>query len=41
MRDWPTADRLRAEIEAAGWQVVDQGLGYRLQPHASSASVPS
>jgi hypothetical protein len=41
MRDWPTADRLRAEIEAAGWQVVDQGLGYRLEAHASSARVPS
>lgn len=41
MCDWPTADRLRAEIETAGWQVVDQGLGYRLQAHASSASIPS
>jgi hypothetical protein len=31
-RDWPTADRLRAEIEAAGWSVVDVGAGYRLRP---------
>jgi glycosyltransferase involved in cell wall biosynthesis len=31
-RDWPTADRLRAEIEAAGWRVVDSGTAYRLEP---------
>ena len=31
-RDWPTADRLRAEIEAAGWKVVDAGVAYRLEP---------
>ena len=24
-RDWATADRLRSEIEAAGWTVVDRG----------------
>jgi cysteinyl-tRNA synthetase len=30
-RDWPTADRLRGEIEAAGWTVVDAGTAYRLQ----------
>src|SRR5207342_1621088 len=30
-RDWPEADRLRAEIEAAGWKVVDQGTHYRLE----------
>ena len=29
--DWPTADRLRAEIEAAGWRVVDAGTAYRLE----------
>ena len=28
--DWATADRLRAEIEAAGWRVVDSGSKYRL-----------
>ena len=30
-RDWATADRLRAEIEAAGWRVVDAGTAYRLE----------
>jgi hypothetical protein len=36
-RDWATADRLRGEIEAAGWRVVDEGIDYRLEP----ASPPS
>jgi cysteinyl-tRNA synthetase len=31
-RDWPEADRLRAEIETAGWTIVDDGLRYRLRP---------
>lgn len=31
-RDWATADALRAEIEAAGWKVVDFGTRYRLEP---------
>jgi hypothetical protein len=31
-RDWATADRLRAEIESAGWRVVDRGTAYRLEP---------
>jgi cysteinyl-tRNA synthetase len=31
-RDWATADRLRAQIEAAGWRVVDAGTRYRLEP---------
>ena len=31
-RDWPTADRLRAEIEAAGWTIVDAGTEFRLEP---------
>jgi hypothetical protein len=31
-RDWPTADRLKAEIEAAGWRVVDAGTLYDLEP---------
>jgi cysteinyl-tRNA synthetase len=31
-RDWPEADRLRAEIEAAGWKVVDRGTDFALQP---------
>ena len=31
-RDWPTADRLRGEIEAAGWQVVDTGTEFSLVP---------
>ena len=29
-RDWAEADRLRAQIEAAGWKVVDDGLRFRL-----------
>ncbi|HEY4227396.1 MAG TPA: glycosyltransferase [Candidatus Limnocylindrales bacterium] len=37
-RDWPTADRLREEIEAAGWRVVDSGTAFRLEP-ASAADV--
>jgi len=31
-RDWGTADALKAELEAAGWKVVDRGHRYRLQP---------
>jgi hypothetical protein len=31
-RDWPEADRLRAEIEAAGWRVVDRGTDFALSP---------
>jgi cysteinyl-tRNA synthetase len=31
-RDWATADRLRDEIEAAGWRVVDRGTDFRLEP---------
>jgi cysteinyl-tRNA synthetase len=31
-RDWPTADRLRSEIEAAGWKVIDAGAAYLLEP---------
>lgn len=34
-RDWTTADRLREEIEAAGWRVVDSGTAYRLEPAAA------
>ena len=33
-RDWPLADRLRAEIEAAGWKVVDRGTDFALEPSA-------
>ena len=33
-RDWPTADRLRAEIEAAGWTIVDRGTDFALSPSA-------
>jgi len=32
VRDWATADALRAEIESAGWRVVDAGVEYRLEP---------
>jgi cellulose synthase/poly-beta-1,6-N-acetylglucosamine synthase-like glycosyltransferase len=31
-RDWPEADRLRAEIEAAGWTIVDRGTDFALAP---------
>lgn len=31
-RDWETADRLRAEIEAAGWRIVDTGTDFDLNP---------
>ena len=30
-RDWPTADRLRDEIAAAGFKVVDEGDTFRLE----------
>jgi cysteinyl-tRNA synthetase len=52
-RDYDDADRLRAEIEAAGWRVVDTGTSFRLEPapadievageirYGSSESVPS
>ena len=33
-RNWPEADRLRAEIEAAGWRVVDRGTDFALSPAA-------
>jgi cysteinyl-tRNA synthetase len=31
-RDWPEADRLRAEIEAAGWEARDVADGFQLVP---------
>ena len=31
-RDWPRADALRAEIEAAGWKIEDAGTAFRLEP---------
>lgn len=31
-RDWPGADRLRADIEATGWKVIDHGLDFHLEP---------
>jgi cysteinyl-tRNA synthetase len=31
-RDWDEADRLRREIEAAGWEVRDAGDGFQLFP---------
>ncbi len=33
-RDWGTADALRAEIEAAGWKVIDRGTDFSLEPAA-------
>ena len=35
-RDWGTADRLRGEIEAAGWSIVDRGTDFALSPSAPS-----
>jgi hypothetical protein len=31
-RDWAEADRLRGQIEAAGWTVVDRGTDFALSP---------
>ncbi|MEO5940963.1 MAG: glycosyltransferase [Candidatus Limnocylindrales bacterium] len=31
-RDWAAADRLRAEIEAAGWKIIDRGTDFGLEP---------
>jgi len=31
-RDWASADRLRGDIEAAGWKVIDTGVTYHLEP---------
>ena len=31
-KDWTRADALRAEIEAAGWKVVDRGIDFDLEP---------
>ncbi len=33
-RDWAEADRLRDEIEAAGWKIVDRGTDFALTPAA-------
>jgi hypothetical protein len=32
--DWAEADRLRAEIESAGWRIVDRGTDFALSPIA-------
>ena len=32
--DWALADRLRSEIEAAGWTIVDRGTDFALSPAA-------
>ncbi len=32
--DWPEADRLRGEIEAAGWKIADRGTDFALTPAA-------
>lgn len=31
-RNWAEADRLRAEIETAGWKIVDRGTDFTLEP---------
>ncbi len=33
---WDEADRLRAEIEAAGWRIVDRGTDFALSPAAAA-----
>jgi hypothetical protein len=33
-RDWATADRLRGDIESAGWRIVDRGTDFALSPAA-------
>ena len=38
-RDWATADQLRAEIEAAGWRVIDSGTSFKLAPAAVDVEV--
>jgi glycosyltransferase involved in cell wall biosynthesis len=38
-RDWATADEIRAQIEAAGWRVVDSGTSFRLEPAAVDIEV--
>ncbi len=41
-RDWATADRLRGEIEAAGWRVVDRGTDFALVPaHPADVEDPA
>jgi hypothetical protein len=38
-RNWAEADRLRAEIEAAGWKVIDRGTDFALEPaHAPTVA---
>jgi hypothetical protein len=36
--DWAEADRLRAEIETAGWKIVDRGTDFALTPAAPADS---
>jgi cysteinyl-tRNA synthetase len=31
-QDWAAADRIRGEIEAAGWKIVDRGTDFALEP---------
>ena len=38
-QDWAEADRLRAEIEAAGWKVVDRGTDFALSPASPADEV--
>ena len=35
-QDWAEADRLRAEIESAGWKVADRGIDFALTPIAAA-----
>ena len=35
-QDWAEADRLRAEIESAGWKIADRGIDFALTPVAAA-----
>jgi hypothetical protein len=39
--DWEQADRLRADIEAAGWTIVDRGTDFALSPSDPPDSIES
>jgi hypothetical protein len=34
-QDWVEADRLKSQIEAGGWKVIDSGTDFRLEPAAA------
>jgi glycosyltransferase involved in cell wall biosynthesis len=38
-RDWATADRIKAELDAAGWRVIDAATLYSLEPKPAALIV--